>query len=99
MLFLSRNRKHLPIGKLLTTTEMQPKTYKNFFLPVRDALDVLNGKWRLPIIISISAGNTRFNEIERNIPGMTSKILAKELKELLTHQLIQRGIDDDNRVS
>jgi DNA-binding HxlR family transcriptional regulator len=74
---------------------MQQKTYKDFFLPVRDALDVINGKWRLQIIISISSGNTRFTEIERSIPKMTSKVLAKELKELEAHQLIQRTADND----
>ena len=77
---------------------MQQKTYTNFFLPVRDALDVINGKWRLQIIISISAGNKRFREIERSIPKMTSKVLAKELKDLEEHQLIKRTVNKDSLV-
>ncbi len=60
--------------------------------PVRDTLDVINGKWKLPIIISIGVGNDRFTDIQNSIPGITPKVLAKELKELEEHQLIKRVI-------
>lgn len=62
--------------------------------PVRDALDVINGKWKLPIIISVSLGNDRFTDIQDSIPGITPKVLAKELKELEQHKLIKRNIID-----
>ena len=61
-------------------------------LPIRDALEVLSGKWKLQIIIAISAGNTRFREIERAVVGITSKVLTKELKDLEEHQLIKRTV-------
>ena len=63
--------------------------------PVREALDVINGKWKLPIIISISTGNQRFTDIQESIPGITPKVLAKELKELEQHQLIKRTVIED----
>ena len=63
--------------------------------PVRDALDVINGKWKLPIIISVGVGNERFSDIQDSIPGITPKAMAKELKELEQHKLIQRVITDD----
>jgi len=62
--------------------------------PVRDALDVINGKWKLPIIISIGVGNERFTDIQESIPGITPKVLAKELKELEQNQLIKRIVTD-----
>ena len=62
--------------------------------PVRDALDVINGKWKLPIIISVGIGNERFTDIQESIPGITPKVLAKELKELEQHKLIRRIISD-----
>ncbi len=64
-------------------------------MPVRDALDVVSGKWKLQIIISVSSGNKRFREIERSIPKISSKVLAKELKDLEEHQLIKRTVYDD----
>jgi DNA-binding HxlR family transcriptional regulator len=63
-------------------------------LPVRDALDVVNGKWKLLILISISSGNHRFREIERSIPNINSKVLAKVLKDLEQHELIKRTVYD-----
>lgn len=63
--------------------------------PVRDALEVINGKWKLPIIISIEVGNERFSDIQESIPGITPKALAKELKDLEQHKLIKRVITDD----
>jgi len=63
--------------------------------PVRDALDVINGKWKLPIIISVGVGNERFSDIQGSIPGITPKAMAKELKELEQHKLIQRIITND----
>ncbi|HET8887115.1 MAG TPA: helix-turn-helix domain-containing protein [Salinimicrobium sp.] len=63
--------------------------------PVRDALDVINGKWKLPIIISISNGNDRFTDIQESIPGISPKVLAKELKDLEQHQLIKRTVIED----
>ena len=67
-------------------------------LPVRDALDVISGKWKLMILISISSGNYRFREIERSVPKITSKVLAKELKDLEEHQLIKRTVYDESPV-
>lgn len=63
--------------------------------PVREALDVINGKWKLSIIISVSVGNERFTDIQNSIPGITPKVLAKELKELEQHRLINRLVIDD----
>ena len=63
--------------------------------PVRDALDVINGKWKLPIIISVSVGNERFTDIQESIPGITPKVLAKELRELEQHRLIKRLVVDE----
>ena len=67
-------------------------------MPVRDALDVVSGKWKIQIIISIRSGNHRFREIERSIPKITSKVLAKELKDLEEHKLIKRTVYSDSPV-
>ena len=67
-------------------------------MSIRDALEVINGKWKLLILISISSGNHRFREIERSIPKLNSKVLAKELKDLEEHQLIKRTVHDSSPV-
>ncbi|MGI4832442.1 MAG: winged helix-turn-helix transcriptional regulator [Janthinobacterium lividum] len=59
---------------------------------LRKALAVVNGKWKLPILVALRTGSTRFGDIERNVPGISAKVLAKELKDLEGHQLIRRTV-------
>lgn len=63
-------------------------------LPVQDALEVLQGKWKLPIIISLSFGTKRFRQIAADIPGITDRMLSKELKELELNHMVQRTVLD-----
>jgi len=62
--------------------------------PVKDALEVLNGKWKLPIIIALSFGNKRFGEMAREIPNITDRMLSKELRDLEMNQLVKRTVYD-----
>ena len=58
----------------------------------RDALDAIQGKWRVPIIITLSFGNKRFGEIKKEIEDISPKMLSQELKELERNKLITRII-------
>ncbi len=71
-----------------------PSECTKMLLPVQDALEVLNGRWKLPIIISLTFGNKRFKQIAHEIPGLTDKSLSKELKDLEANQLITRTVYD-----
>jgi DNA-binding HxlR family transcriptional regulator len=64
-------------------------------LPVRDTLEVLSGKWKLPILATLMHGKRRFKELERDIPRITPKMLSKELKELEMHDLVARFVHED----
>jgi len=66
---------------------------------VQNTLAVINGKWKLPILMSMYAGKNRFREIQRNIPNITTRVLSKELKDLETHKLIIRNVHDSYPVS
>lgn len=72
----------------------QPDECKGMLLPIRDALDVLSGKWKLPIIAALVFGTKRFKQLSREIDGITDKMLSKELKELELNQLISRTVHD-----
>lgn len=74
---------------------MKKKEHKeclSALVPVRDTLDIIGGKWKILILISIWEGNKHFREIERSIPKLTTKVLAKELKEMELNKLITRTI-------
>jgi len=73
------------------------KTYeiqecKEFIVPIRDFLDVINGKWRIPIFVALSFGTRRFKELERDVAGITPKMLSKELSDLEQNKLISRKV-------
>jgi DNA-binding HxlR family transcriptional regulator len=61
---------------------------------IRDALYVLNGKWKMPLIFSLVQGPKRFKEIQRALGDITAKILSKELKELELNEFVIRQADD-----
>lgn len=59
---------------------------------VKDALYVLNGKWKLPLIITLQQGPRRFNEIQRVLGEITPKILSKELREMELNEFVVRKV-------
>lgn len=67
---------------------------QSFIMPVRDTLDVINGKWKLTILGALMMGKKRFKEIEREIPKITPRMLSKELRELEMNKLITRTVYD-----
>jgi DNA-binding HxlR family transcriptional regulator len=62
---------------------------------LQDTIYVIGGKWKLPIINSICNGNHRFREIERSIPGITTRMLSRELKSMEQNGIIVRTEDPD----
>jgi len=55
------------------------------------AMDSIGGKWKLPILCSLTAnGTSRYNELLHNIRGISNTMLSQTLKELERDQLIAR---------
>lgn len=70
-----------------------------FVLSINDTLNVISGKWKLPIIGSVLFGKKRFTDIQRNIPKITPRMLSKELKELELNGVMVRIVHDTTPVS
>jgi len=69
-------------------------------MAVHDAMDVLNGKWKISIISSVCYYNKRrFSDILNDVKGISNKMLSKELKELEMNQLIKRTVLDTQPVT
>lgn len=69
-----------------------PEYYKELGCPVEATLEVLSGKWKGLILYQLRADSKRFNELKRLIPGITQRMLTKQLKELEIDQIISREI-------
>lgn len=63
-------------------------------LPIIDTLEIVGGKWKLPIMAELmnSGKPKRFMELQREIGGVTARMLSKELKDLEINQLVQRTV-------
>jgi DNA-binding HxlR family transcriptional regulator len=62
-------------------------------LALQDALEILGGKWRLLLVqyfISRAAENNTFNKVEKDIEGISAKVLSQELKILERNSIIMR---------
>jgi DNA-binding HxlR family transcriptional regulator len=70
-----------------------------YALNINDTLNVISGKWKLPILGSILFGKKRFTDIQRNIPKITPRMLSKELKELELNGVLVRTVYDTTPVS
>lgn len=53
----------------------------------------------MPIVMVLSDGPMRFNELQRNIEEITPKVLSKELKEMELNGFITRTVDTGTPVS
>lgn len=63
-----------------------------YVLAVKDTLNVISGKWKLPIIGTLLYGKKRFNELIREIPNINPRMLSKELKELEINGIVKRKV-------
>ena len=69
------------------------KKFRENFCPILHTLDVIGGKWKLPLIAKLcTLGTMRFKELERSIEGITPRMLAKELQELERKGLVTRSV-------
>ncbi len=59
---------------------------------VGDAIYVIGGKWKLRIIIALTEGNKRFNELQRVIGGISARVLSNELKDLEMNGFVKRHV-------
>lgn len=63
-------------------------------LSIKDALEALEGRWKLLILFSLSSGPKRFKQISKEVDGITDKMLSKELKHLEGNKLVKREVYD-----
>ncbi|MCD9855470.1 winged helix-turn-helix transcriptional regulator [Epilithonimonas sp. JDS] len=54
-------------------------------------LDIIGGKWSMSIIYALIMGKKRFKELERMIPGISTRMLVKELKNMEQNDIVNRN--------
>ena len=70
-----------------------------FLQSIRDTLEIINGKWKVAILGSLSFGPRRFSAMQKEIDGIGTKMLSKELQDLEINELIIRTVYDSKPVT
>ena len=60
--------------------------------PIDKTLEYIGKKWNLLIIRDLFLGKKKFNEFLESNPQLSNKVLSQKLKELETHNLIEKRI-------
>lgn len=60
--------------------------------PVRSILDRVGDKWGAQIISHLASGTTRFNELKRQIEGISQRMLTETLRKLERDGLLTRTV-------
>jgi len=68
------------------------KSDNNHECPVKCVLEIIGGKWKLRILAQLLKKEVvRFNELKREISGITNTMLSNSLHELENDKLITRN--------
>jgi DNA-binding HxlR family transcriptional regulator len=65
---------------------------RTYNCPVEAALDVIGGKWKALILWWLQERTWRFAELRRQIPGITEKMLTRQLRELEADGIVARRV-------
>ena len=82
-----------------TKTKVDPRTTEKpiptaqGFCPMPNIAQLIGGKWKLIILqMLIFQGMKRFNELRRQIDGITQTMLTKQLRALENDGLVERKV-------
>ena len=58
--------------------------------PVATAVSLVGGKWKLLIIRNLRMRSWRFNEVQRDLEGISQKVLTDSLRQMMDDGLVYR---------
>lgn len=62
--------------------------------PVRNVLDKIGDKWSMLLVMTLASGPKRFNQLHREVPDISQKMLTQTLRELQRDGLVARQVFD-----
>ena len=60
--------------------------------PVRQLIDIVGDKWTLPVLYVLRQGTKRYSELQREIPGISKKMLTQTLRSLESDKIVKRKV-------
>lgn len=60
--------------------------------PAEFTLNMIGGRWKIPLIFHLLAGAKRFSELSRELTGVSQKMLTQQLREMERNGLVERKV-------
>lgn len=60
--------------------------------PIKVTAEIIESKWTTLVLRELISGKKRYHELQKNLEGISSKVLAARLSFLLKKGLIQRNV-------
>lgn len=58
--------------------------------PVATAAELIGGKWKLLILRNLRVRPWRFNELQRDLDGISQKVLTDSLRQMIDDRIVYR---------
>ncbi len=68
--------------------------YRKDLQAIQDAMEIVQGRWKIPVISILCNGEFRYSELEKGLPKISPKMLSKELRDLEINGLVERKVYD-----
>jgi DNA-binding HxlR family transcriptional regulator len=62
--------------------------------PVRGVLDKISDKWSMLLVMTLASGPRRFNQLRRDVPDISQKMLTQTLRALQRDGMVARRVFD-----
>ena len=62
--------------------------------PVRGVLDKISDKWSMLLVMTLASGPRRFNQLRRDVPDISQKMLTQTLRDLQRDGMVARRVFD-----
>lgn len=68
----------------------EPLLYED--CPVLQLIAIVGDKWTLPVLYVLQQGTKRYSELQREIPGISKKMLTQTLRRLESDNILKRKV-------
>jgi len=75
---------------MVSTKCSEPLLYKD--CPVLQLIAIVGDKWTLPVLYILKQGTKRYSELQREIPGISKKMLTQTLRRLESDNILKRKV-------
>ncbi len=75
---------------MVSKEEQEPLLDKD--CPVRQLINIVGDKWTLPVLYVLKQGTKRYSELQREIPGISKKMLTQTLRRLESDKIVKRTV-------